>query len=213
MNPIGAALLACAAAGCAWSAWVSLRGRWRVVVIILSAALAVLVPAVQLDGSTSTTERASSPPPEPAGGHEVAPAPTVEVPPGQAAPLSAVAEPAIETPVRPVPPVQAELAVAPLADETLPVAPDDVVELAAEETRPGSSDVQPPPEHRRDAVPQAVSTVAVPPAVETSTALRTAAETAAPSAPSSGSQPKKAARQHERPNKAKPEPKDQRRHH
>src|SRR5262245_40254433 len=70
MNPIGAALLACAAAGCAWSAWVSLRGRWRVIVITVSAALAVIVPAVQLGGSTPTTERVSPPLPESAGGHE-----------------------------------------------------------------------------------------------------------------------------------------------
>jgi hypothetical protein len=203
MNAIGAALLACAAAGCAWSAWVSLRGRWRVVVITVSAVLAVLVPVVQLSGSTATIERASPPPPEPVAGHEPAPAPAVE-----ASPLPAAAEPAVETPV---PPVEAELAVAPVAEDAVPVGPDFDVELAAVQATPRGRDVQPPPERHRAVVPQASGTVEVPPAAEAPTAVRIAT-VVTPAPASAGHKPKQAPRQ-EHPKKAKAAPAAQRRRH
>jgi len=210
MNPIGAALLACAAAGCAWSAWVSLRGRWRVIVITVSAALAVIVPVVQLSGSTPTTERVSPPLPEPAGGHELAPTPQVEVPAVEAAAPPAVAEPAVETPG---PPVRAELAVAPVVEEPLPVGADDDVELTAQETTSVRTDVQPPAAPRLDAVPLAGGAVEVPAAAEAPSAARTSAKAAALSPQSSGHKQKKAPRQQDKPKKAKPEAKGQRQHH
>jgi hypothetical protein len=212
MNPIGAALLACAAAGCAWSAWVSLRGRWRVIVITMSAALAVIVPVVQLGGSTPTTERVSPPLPEPRPGHELAPAPApaVEVPTAEGAALPAVTEPAVETPV---PPVQAELEVAPVAEEARLVGRDDDVELTAQETALVPTDVQPPPAPRLDAVPPTGSAVEVPAAAETPKALRTPSKTTALSPQSSGHRQKKAPRQQDHPKKAKPEPKGERQNH
>ena len=225
MNPIGAALLACAAAGCAWSAWVSLRGRWRVIVITLSAALAVVVPVVQLGGSTPTTERVSPPLPEPVGGHEPAPAPAPagEVPAVEAPALPAVAEPAVEAPAlpavaepaveSPVPAVQAELEVAPVMKESLPVTPDDDVELTAQKATPVPTVVQPPPTPRLDAVLLTGGTVEVPAAVEAPTALLTSAKAAALSPQSSGHKQKPAPRQQDHPKKAKPEAKGQRQHH
>jgi len=214
MNPIGAALLACAAAGCAWSAWVSLRGRWRVVVITVSAALAVLVPVFQLSGSTVTTERASAPPPAPAGGPESAPAPTVDAAPLPAAAEPAVAEPAVETPV---PAVRAEPAVTPVAEEALPVGPDDDVELAVGAATPVASEVQLTSERRRDAAPQAAGTVEPPPTVEAPrveapTALRLATA-AAPAPTSSDHKDKKAPPTKGHPKKAKAAPGAQRRRH
>jgi hypothetical protein len=210
MNPIGAALLACAAAGCAWSAWVSLRGRWRVVVITVSAALAVIVPAVQLGGSPTTTERVSPPAPEPVGTHEPAPAPTGEVTTVEAQALPAVAEPTVDSPA---PSVQAELAVAPVAEEPLPVDPDDDVERAVEEVTPVPTIVQPPAQYHLDATPQTAGAVEAPATTEAPTALRTAAK--APAAPrrSSGHKHKNPPPKPEHPKKAKPEPKGQRQHH
>jgi hypothetical protein len=97
MNPIGAALLLCAAAGCAWAAWVSLRGQWRLVVIALSVALAVVVPLAQLGGSTATSGHAAPPPSTPVGDHELSPAAAVE-----ARTRPVVAESAVEGRTRPV---------------------------------------------------------------------------------------------------------------
>jgi hypothetical protein len=205
MNPIGAALLACAAAGCGWAAWVSLRGPWRVVVITVSAALALLVPVVQLGGPTATTERASPPPLGPVGGPELSPAPAVDA----AAPPVVVVEPAVETPV---PPVRAELAVGPAVAAALPIRPDGAVQLAAEEPAPVPSDVQSPPERRRDAVLQADDTVDLPPTVETPKAVGTA-QAAVPSPGSPGHKNKKAPPGQEQPKKAKPAPATQRRRH
>jgi hypothetical protein len=214
MNPIGAALLACVAAGCAWSAWVSLRGRWRIVVITLSAALAVLVPVAQLGGSTATTEHASPPPSRPVGGHEQSRAPTVEAP----TPLL-VAESAV---AMPVPPVLFELALGPVAAEALPLHSDGEAQLADEEATPIPSEVQPPPEQNRDAVRHARDKVGLPPAVEAPAALLTAQAVVASSAPSGQQvhkqapprqEHKRAPRGQEHPKKAKPAPGGQSRRH
>jgi hypothetical protein len=209
MNSIGAALFACAAAGCAWSAWVSLGGRLRIVVVTVSATVAVLVPVTHLDGSTATTKHASPPPSRPVGGHEASRGPTVEAPT-----LPLVAESEVEIPVRPV---LFELAVGPVAAEALPLHSDGEADLADQEATPVPSDVQPPPERNRDAAEHAGSRIGVPPAVEAPMALLTAqvVPSRAPSAREHkqappGQEHKKAPRGQERPKKAKPSAQSQR---
>jgi hypothetical protein len=193
---------------------VSLRGRWRIVVITLSAALAVLVPGAQLGGSTATTEHASPPPSRPVGGHEESRVPTAEAPT-----LPLVAESVVEIPV---PPILFELAVGPVAAEALPFHSPGEAQLADEEATPIPSEVQPPPERNRDAVRHAGDKVGLPPAVEAPVAMLTAQAVAPSRAPSGqqghkqappGQEHKKAPRGQEHPKKAKPAPGAQSRRH
>ncbi len=222
MNPIGAALLACAAAGCAWAAWVSLRGHWRTVVIALSAALAVVVPLARLAGSPAATGRAAPPPSRPVGQHEPSSALTVGGAPGpllaesvvdaaprpviaesavDAAPRPVVAESAVQTPGANVP---GELMVVSVAVEAVPLGADGDAQLGDEHATLASSEVQPGPERHPDALRPVGGGVVVPAAVDAPVTLRhqAAASSPAPSHP----ERKKTPPGQERPKKAKPRP-------
>jgi len=206
MNPTGAALLACAALGCAWAAWVSLRGGWRLVVIVLSAALAVLVPVAQLEGSTATTEHAAASPSTAVEPQQPPPAPapaTPAVPAFAAVPVTAppeVTDGAVDTPVAP------ELIALPVAPqaEARPVRADDDMHPADAETAPPPTEVPPPPQPHTDAVRADAGTAAVPAAAEAPVELT--AQTVGPSSASSTPKHKKAPPAQERAKKAKPKP-------
>ena len=194
MNPIGAALLACAALGCAWSAWVSLRGTWRLVVIVLSAALAVLVPVAQLDASTVTSEHASTAPSAPVVEQEAPPTPAVEAPV-----LPEVTDGEVETLA---PPVLVDLPVAPRAAEAMRIRSDGETPPAENDTMPAPSDVPAPPEAHGDATRAAATIVTAPAAVEAPVELT--AQAVVPSPAPSDQKHKKTPPGHERPEKAKP---------
>ena len=205
MSPIGAALLACAAAGFAWSVWVSLRGRSRIVVITLTAALAGLGSFALVSRSTTTTEHAALPPSRTAGGHDLSPATSVEsaTPAPVAGSAVGTQAPAVESATPPpvaaspvettLPVAEAQPAVAPVAAETLAFGPVRNAQPSDQEPAPALIEVRPPP-------------VAVPVTVEAPVVHLTAQSAVPPPAALSRKDHKKAPPGQEHPKKAKPAP-------
>jgi hypothetical protein len=164
---------------------VSLRGRWRILFITLSAALAVFVPLGQFAESTTTSERAAAPPSSRVAGSPLPSAPSLASPAGPAVSTFPVqtetgpvaTEPGVEAAPAPAPetaadetlpaPVVAEFTAATAVGRARPVPADGRSRPATNQATPAPVDVQPRSGNDRTALPVAGTSVNVAPVVAT----------------------------------------------